>query len=229
MLIYFNLNKTSKKNKTGKFSRGIIHFTMFFFLLLIMNFCVIKQNSLAMTTLKPYAEGQCILIAESNGFEIKEILDYEESIRLMNQFPQDYNKYQQLELDRKIDESKIQYVLTKYTGDMKEIIIPGFITIIDREAFACCESIEKVEIEGNNLKIIGDSAFKLCKNLESINIPESVKKIGAYAFFGCKKLEQNPIKSNNIALGVNALQYSIPPECPDKDLKDFNLEDDLDL
>lgn len=37
---------------------------------------------------------------------------------------------------------------------------------------------------------VGDQAFAICINLEHLFIPESVKEIGDWCFYGCKKLKE---------------------------------------
>lgn len=51
------------------------------------------------------------------------------------------------------------------------------------------ESIEKVIIE-DGVTHIGESAFYLCENLVSAELPESVKSIGSYAFSVCLSLKK---------------------------------------
>ena len=55
---------------------------------------------------------------------------------------------------------------------------------------------------------IGDSAFKNCKTLKSIEIPERVKAIGISAFTNCEKLESVVIPS-----GVTEIGYTAFSEC----------------
>ena len=45
------------------------------------------------------------------------------------------------------------------------------------------ESIKKINFQSNNtLQVIGNRAFRYCGGLEGLNIPNSVAKIGDYAF-----------------------------------------------
>ena len=50
-----------------------------------------------------------------------------------------------------------------------------------------CTSLNKVNIP-NSIKQIGIYAFRMCTSLTSINIPASVKDIGFEAFSGCTNL-----------------------------------------
>ena len=47
------------------------------------------------------------------------------------------------------------------------------------------------------MKQIGDKCFYSCKQLQSINIPANVTKIGKDAFAECDALEQVEISENN--------------------------------
>ena len=48
--------------------------------------------------------------------------------------------------------------------------------------------MKKISIQ-DGVKIISDSAFANCSNLESVRIPKSVSKIGLGAFRGCGKMQ----------------------------------------
>ncbi|MCD7728880.1 MAG: leucine-rich repeat domain-containing protein [Clostridia bacterium] len=54
---------------------------------------------------------------------------------------------------------------------------------------------------GNNVTVIGESAFQECISLTKINIPASTKTIGEYAFANCTALEEiyyEAISANNL-------------------------------
>ncbi|KAK1738530.1 leucine-rich repeat domain-containing protein [Skeletonema marinoi] len=57
---------------------------------------------------------------------------------------------------------------------------------IDRAAFYCCRNLESVEF-GENLEIIGGTAFHGCSSLERLNLP-SIIVIEEAAFYNCKAL-----------------------------------------
>ena len=52
--------------------------------------------------------------------------------------------------------------------------------------------------------MIGEQAFLKNKNLVSIAIPESVKKINEWAFYGCKNLAIITIANSDTYIGKNA-------------------------
>lgn len=112
---------------------------------------------------------------------------------------------------------------------LKTIEIPNSVEEIGRCAFADCRSLEKFSgafasedgralIIGDrlvafapsgitsyeiprNVKIIGDTAFGSCTELESITIPEGVTDIEQLAFSDCKKLESITIPSSVKTMG----------------------------
>ena len=98
-----------------------------------------------------------------------------------------------------------------YTGD---VIIPSSIKIEEEEysvniigssAFDGCRNIMSVEIP-NSVITIGDCSFFDCLCLTNINIPNSVKSIGKFAFENCYQLRTVSISNSvtNIDLGAFA-------------------------
>ena len=83
------------------------------------------------------------------------------------------------------------YVVKSYYGSLTELVIPATyqdlpVTAIDDWAFSI-SNVESVEIPGS-VKSIGAYAFYSCDQLSSLVIPEGVTSIGAYAFCGCEAL-----------------------------------------
>ena len=83
-------------------------------------------------------------------------------------------------------------VLTKYTGNGGKVTIPNDpsnkVTKIGKNAFKDCKSLTNITIP-NSVKEIGDSAFSFCSSLTKIVIPNSVKEIGKNVFAGCNNLK----------------------------------------
>lgn len=81
---------------------------------------------------------------------------------------------------------------------LKYIIIPKKIKTIEDFAFAECTNLESIKFEcmhpendpSIGISRIGMDAFKNCKSLNSISIPETVKYIGNQAFRECSKLKR---------------------------------------
>lgn len=69
----------------------------------------------------------------------------------------------------------------------KQIILPEGITFIEDDAFKQSD-LEQVNIPASVIRI-GYSAFSFCGNLKNIQIPPSVKEIYSYTFDGCHMLK----------------------------------------
>ena len=104
--------------------------------------------------------------------------------------------------------------------EIEEIYIPSSYEYIGNSAFGGCTNLKKVVFaENSKLKTIGRLAFSVtrtkasdsdgtdddeveyelnnnpCENLTTINLPDSVKSIGTFAFYKCTSLNLNNIPS----------------------------------
>ena len=86
---------------------------------------------------------------------------------------------------------------------LKYIIIPKKVKTIEDYAFAECTSLEEIkfecmrsENESEGVFRIGMNAFRNCKALSGMTIPETVKFIGNQAFRGCSGLKKLLIPKN---------------------------------
>lgn len=126
---------------------------------------------------------------------------------------------------------------------LKNITVPASVSTIGSEPFFNCTSIEKIEVDESNeyycdlegvlftkdmdtiisypaasnnseyvipdsVKNIGASAFYKAENLTDITIPDSVESIESFAFFGCKKLESIEIPGN-----IKTIERSVFSSC----------------
>lgn len=101
---------------------------------------------------------------------------------------------------------------------IKKVQINSYLKNIGDYAFYGCDSLESVVIQDSKLTEIGIAAFKNCKNLKTINIPETVKAIGTMGFANCNSLQstkKNPVvisKGNTEIMdfafaGCKSMQY----------------------
>ncbi len=63
------------------------------------------------------------------------------------------------------------------------------VTEIEDKAFKNNKKLSRVVI-GDNIRIIGKSAFEGCTNMKSVKIGSNVRTIKQRAFYGCNKLAQ---------------------------------------
>ncbi len=103
-------------------------------------------------------------------------------------------------------------ILKKYNGNEEIVYIPEEAEIIDCEAFAGCENIAVIHMNGG-VKEIREGAFSDCVNLEKIIIPETVSGIGSRVFKNCKKLEKIILKGNSSFELENGVLYTKFKEC----------------
>lgn len=83
--------------------------------------------------------------------------------------------------------------------NLRELIIPSSVTIVESQAFSSCESLK--EINFNSLERIERDAFWYC-SFESISLPENLKYIEDVAFNYC-----NSLKSIYIPKSVEYIGY----------------------
>lgn len=88
--------------------------------------------------------------------------------------------------------------------NIKKVIIQEGVTSIDT-TFANCKNIESVELP-NSLTSIGDCAFLGCDKLTKITMGKNVQSIGYAAFYECKNLEFIEIPSSVKHIGNSAFQ-----------------------
>ena len=93
------------------------------------------------------------------------------------------------------------YSVTGYIGSAKEVYVPSVyqglpVTVIGDSAFRWCKEFESVTI-GNGVRSIGEFAFFGCINLMSIIIPDSVTFIGEQAFSSCDQLASMMVSTGN--------------------------------
>ncbi len=81
-------------------------------------------------------------------------------------------------------------VLTAYTGNDTELVIPQKVTAIGDKVFEDNNAVQKLTFASDtNCVKIGNSAFKGCTALTEVKLPSSLRRIGNNAFEGCSALK----------------------------------------
>jgi len=78
--------------------------------------------------------------------------------------------------------------ILRYTKYIKSVSFEEGITAINKNGFAGCSKIEKIELP-ESLEFIGPWAFSGCASLKEIKFPDSLTYIGTNAFVNCVSLE----------------------------------------
>ena len=106
---------------------------------------------------------------------------------------------------------------------LKTIIIPPTVKRIEQNAFKNNTTLENVIIQernGEGIEYIGDSAFRGCKNLKNINLPDTITYIGPSAFRSDGNLD-------NIKLPKNLKELYGLTFCGCSSLKNLELSETL--
>lgn len=109
---------------------------------------------------------------------------------------------------RVVDENDQEYavvsVATEGFRNCKQLVsvtIPDTIELLASDAFNTCIRLKNVEFKGSNLKTIDTQCFAGCRDLEVINIPGSVTKLGQQAFGLCASLQEITIPDSVTTIG----------------------------
>ena len=105
-------------------------------------------------------------------------------------------------------------------------IVSNKVTTIAEDAFRNCKKITSIVLP-ESINLIDKNAFWGCSSLSSIRIPDKVQKIDSFAFHSCPKLESIDIPSSVMEIGMFAFS-----DCPgirrinvDRDNSNYRSED----
>ncbi len=73
-------------------------------------------------------------------------------------------------------------------------------------AFRLCRNIESVTLP-DGISEIGDYCFANCSKLTSVNLPNGIKRVGYNAFYGCSGLESVDVPYGVTSIGPAAFRY----------------------
>lgn len=94
------------------------------------------------------------------------------------------------------------------SSDITKVLIPASVETIGADAFNMCFDLSQVIFEENSsLETIESHAFCECKSLESIEIPDTVTRIGSAAFYGAG------LKSIVLPEGLSELEFGLLSNC----------------
>ena len=87
-----------------------------------------------------------------------------------------------------------------YVSSIRHVIIEEGITAIGAETFWECGAIETIQIP-STVRSIGAQAFVWCSSLKSVTVPEGVTSIGESTFWGCESMEELILPSTLKSIG----------------------------
>ncbi|WP_035795127.1 leucine-rich repeat protein [Butyrivibrio sp. WCD3002] len=123
-------------------------------------------------------------------------------------------------IPEKIDGYKVTEIyknVFKQHSELKKVVLPDGLTIINDSAFYQCKNLKEV-VFGSSLKSMGSYVFAYCESLEKINLPEGVTSISYSAFKDCKKLTTVELPDSLTYMGEYAFSY-----CPALEVINYPL------
>ena len=110
-----------------------------------------------------------------------------------------------MKVPSEIEGLPVRYVAERACyGDtvITEVRLPSTVVSIGEFAFSECEDLKKVTIEG--CEAIGYAAFRNCKMLRSVSLPDNLVTVEDEAFYGCARLGKTEIPASVAKIGVDA-------------------------
>ncbi len=89
-------------------------------------------------------------------------------------------------------------VLYSYKGQLKEVVIPEGVSLIETGAFIGYENLETITL-GYDVEEIGEYAFQNCVNLKTINVNDALGVVDAGAFKNCVSLTSVDFSNATVA------------------------------
>lgn len=96
----------------------------------------------------------------------------------------------------------------KDCGGITEVNIPSSVDKIGESAFENCITLKKVSYQGSSFesdsRVIGDAAFRMCTELETLLLPGGLVEIGESAFSRCGKIKEIALPDTLKTINSNA-------------------------
>lgn len=103
-------------------------------------------------------------------------------------------------------DNTVGYDMFRECASLKYVTLPEGITEIKDGAFTLCTNLQKVNIP-STVKKIGEG-FRKCFKLTSITIPEGLTEIGDFCFSHCTGITEITIPATVTTIGDGAFSYS---------------------
>ncbi len=127
------------------------------------------------------------------------------------------------------DSNKYVALIEAISNDITFCEIHSNTKLIGDDAFRACRDLESVTFgENSQLEIIGSCAFYNCSSLTSIIIPDSITRIDISAFYQCTRLVYNTY-NNAYYLGNNTNKYVALIKATNKDISSCEIHSDAKL
>ena len=164
-------------------------------------------------------------LERTHGYYCNKILGAIESLTLridgntLKKSIEDYNTelFEKVTRLSIINIEKIDFEVSRYFPNLKEVYLPDPIKEIGKNAFVSYQAYTKGQLEevylNDNIEKIGENAFYQNPKLSNIRLPQNLKSIGGSAFYGCKGLEHIEIPISVTYIGACAFW--------DTDIKDI--------
>lgn len=105
------------------------------------------------------------------------------------------------------------------SSSLRKIKIPDSVIVIGERALDSCINLHYVDI-GKGVKIIKEFAFRCCRELETLSLPNNIETIESMAFSYtalkeliipqfCSKITGNPIAYNNVRIKSNSPHFIV--------------------
>lgn len=113
--------------------------------------------------------------------------------------------------DYEINPDGLTCTVTGLQSRVSDLIVPSHIegipvTAIGKNAFSNCRDLVSVQLP-NSLTLIEESAFYACTKLEEIRFGDNLESIGNGAFHGCHSLRELDLPSGLRVIGADSLQF----------------------